>query len=690
MAHLKGGTYVGGDLIVMTDVYANVVRSFAASGTSPFVINSSTLVNNLNVNYLGGYPAAYFASAASLSNYLPLSGGYVSGKTWLSYGNTSINGYSWVDAALTTTSIEIVNSNGSSSNSPTLAFHWYGAGGPQFRLANDGSRVLYLESAGANSARTGTGDTTYFDSLRLLSSNSHGIYINGNNVWHAGNDGSGSGLDADTVDGYQASSLVKTLGTINNNIDSDYGEGFVTFDPVPTGTPPLSSPNIRTINVGNVFSRRTQLAFDYDTDRAFFRRRIDGGWQSWYEFIHTGNISSQTVAYAGLTVVSVTQASHGFSVGNIIRVSGANTFVKAQSNSAANAEVVGYVTSVADANNFKYTTGGMVTSGVPAATAGTVYYLDPTTAGAITSTEPTTGGQISKPVLIVIESAAKAAFVNFRGMTITATDTFVANTTTINGKALTSNITLAVDSTDFTFSDVTTNDSTSSKHGLLPKLSGNALDVLKGNGTWGAASSFWTPASGTPTRASNTTFTVTGDYTSVFAKGLVIKWTESSTVRVAMVSIPSTYSAPNTTVTIIGDTMASIDSASLKYCLTGTEAFVQRFVIAGNISAAGTDVANAFVAMEPYRVIGSDLYVGTAGTTGTMTIDINKNGTTMFTTKPSLATTVSYSPTPFTSDSATSLALGDKVTLDIDTVHTTAAIDLYVQLYVFPTRYLNL
>jgi hypothetical protein len=690
MAHLKGGTYVGGDLIVMTDVYANVVRSFAASGTSPFVINSSTLVNNLNVNYLGGYPAAYFASAASLSNYLPLSGGYVSGKTWLSYGNTSINGYSWVDAALTTTSIEIVNSNGSSSNSPTLAFHWYGAGGPQFRLANDGSRVLYLESAGANSARTGTGDTTYFDSLRLLSSNSHGIYINGNNVWHAGNDGSGSGLDADTVDGYQASSLVKTLGTINNNIDSDYGEGFVTFDPVPTGTPPLSSPNIRTINVGNVFFRRTQLAFDYDTDRAFFRRRIDGGWQSWYEFIHTGNISSQTVAYAGLTVVSVTQASHGFSVGNIIRVSGANTFVKAQSNSAANAEVVGYVTSVADANNFKYTTGGMVTSGVPAATAGTVYYLDPTTAGAITSTEPTTGGQISKPVLIVIESAAKAAFVNFRGMTITATDTFVANTTTINGKALTSNITLAVDSTDFTFSDVTTNDSTSSKHGLLPKLSGNALDVLKGNGTWGAASSFWTPASGTPTRASNTTFTVTGDYTSVFAKGLIIKWTESSTVRVAMVSIPSTYSAPNTTVTIIGDTMASIDATSLKYCLTGTEAFVQRFVIAGNISAAGTDVANAFVAMEPYRVIGSDLYVGTAGTTGTMTIDINKNGTTMFTTKPSLATTVSYSPTPFTSDSATSLALGDKVTLDIDTVHTTAAIDLYVQLYVFPTRYLNL
>ena len=33
--------------------------------------------------------------------------------------------------------------------------------------------------------------------------------VNGNKVWNAGNDGSGSGLDADTVDGYHASSLVK-------------------------------------------------------------------------------------------------------------------------------------------------------------------------------------------------------------------------------------------------------------------------------------------------------------------------------------------------------------------------------------------------------------------------------------------------------------------------------------------------
>lgn len=38
----------------------------------------------------------------------------------------------------------------------------------------------------------------------VVNSNASGARINGNAIWHAGNDGSGSGLDADTVDTYQA------------------------------------------------------------------------------------------------------------------------------------------------------------------------------------------------------------------------------------------------------------------------------------------------------------------------------------------------------------------------------------------------------------------------------------------------------------------------------------------------------
>lgn len=136
--------------------------------------------------------------------------------------------------------------------------------------------------------------------------------------------------------------------------------------------------------------------------------------------------------------------------------------------------------------------------------------------------------------------------------------------------------------------------------------------------------------------------------------------------------------------------MASIDASSLKYAQIGVEPFQKNFAVAGTIGATGTNIANTYYATEPMRVIGADLQVGTAGTTNSTTIDINKGGTTMFTTKPTLATTVATSPTPFTADSATSLALADKVTIDVDAVQTTNAIDLYVNLYVFPTRYLNL
>jgi ribosomal protein S6E (S10) len=84
------------------------------------------------------------------------------------YGSVnSTAGYSWTDAAINTTSIEIVNNAATvATSSPTLAFHRYGTGGPQFRLDPAGTNVLYLESANAASARKpnayGGGANSYF------------------------------------------------------------------------------------------------------------------------------------------------------------------------------------------------------------------------------------------------------------------------------------------------------------------------------------------------------------------------------------------------------------------------------------------------------------------------------------------------------------------------------------------------
>jgi hypothetical protein len=112
----------------------------------------------------------------------------------------------------------------------------------------------------------------------------------------------------------------------------------------------------------------------------------------------------------------VTQTAHGFVVGDVLRNAGtANTYAKAQADSAAHAEIVGIVTVVTDANTFSVTTQGIVTTGVPAATAGTVMFLSASTAGALSSTEPSSLGDVSKPLAIVLESSVRMLFSNFRG-----------------------------------------------------------------------------------------------------------------------------------------------------------------------------------------------------------------------------------------------------------------------------------
>jgi hypothetical protein len=47
------------------------------------------------------------------------------------------------------------------------------------------------------------------------------VYFNGVNVWHAGNDGSGSGLDADLLDGFHASDLLRVIS------ESKAGSGYM-------------------------------------------------------------------------------------------------------------------------------------------------------------------------------------------------------------------------------------------------------------------------------------------------------------------------------------------------------------------------------------------------------------------------------------------------------------------------------
>jgi hypothetical protein len=114
------------------------------------------------------------------------------------------------------------------------------------------------------------------------------------------------------------------------------------------------------------------------------------------------------------STINVPQTAHGFTVGTLVRYNGGtSSYVKAQANSGANADVVGVVSTVTDANNFVVTTQGMIT-GLTGLVAGSSYFLSDATAGTYTTLEPTSSTSISKPVLIAV-SPTTALFSNWRG-----------------------------------------------------------------------------------------------------------------------------------------------------------------------------------------------------------------------------------------------------------------------------------
>jgi hypothetical protein len=111
----------------------------------------------------------------------------------------------------------------------------------------------------------------------------------------------------------------------------------------------------------------------------------------------------------------IAQAGHGLSVGNAVRYNG-SAFVKAQGNTADNAEVVGIVAAVPDTDKFTLHYGGRIT-GLSGLTAGEVYFLDDDTAGLLTTTEPADVGDISKP-LLVADDTTSGYFFNWRGASV--------------------------------------------------------------------------------------------------------------------------------------------------------------------------------------------------------------------------------------------------------------------------------
>ena len=103
---------------------------------------------------------------------------------------------------------------------------------------------------------------------------------------------------------------VRAFGTSNDNIDSDWGQSFKTFDPIPLGTPPEQNSNISILNIGENFNRRKQLAFTGTNDNIYYRRRVDGtGFTNWVRLALVNDVNNYYWANVKISASSSTTTS---------------------------------------------------------------------------------------------------------------------------------------------------------------------------------------------------------------------------------------------------------------------------------------------------------------------------------------------------------------------------------------------
>jgi len=124
-------------------------------------------------------------------------------------------------------------------------------------------------------------------------------------IWTSTTDGSGSGLDADSVDSIHASQIPyggagRASTSASNMDDPNQKSGFYYYNQ-PTGRPINDWVNWIT-SAGNSWQSSNnyefQLAHAFHSDSFYVRRITNGGASSWRQIIDSGNIASQNVATA--------------------------------------------------------------------------------------------------------------------------------------------------------------------------------------------------------------------------------------------------------------------------------------------------------------------------------------------------------------------------------------------------------
>jgi hypothetical protein len=196
--------------------------------------------------------------------------------------------------------------------------------------------------------------------------------------------------------------------------------------------------------------------------------------------------------------------------------------------------------------------------------------------------------------------------------------------------------------------------------------------------------SAWTAVPWSPTRTSNVQFTLTDVsnawlYDLLLSRCTILKRTESSVIKQAIVETAS-YWSNVVTVNMIWDTMASIDSNSLKYFITKANTYCFQYPWTIGVF---NDIGSSFYPKNSIKIFGYDAHHIIAWTTGNTTYTISKNSRSWSGT---IGTGVSIASWGYhwdwqTATSGTSSVIGDYLVINCTAVSTTAPVWVVVNLY---------
>lgn len=158
-----------------------------------------------------------------------------------------------------------------------------------------------------------------------------GAYSAWRTIWHSGNDGAGSGLDADTVDGVQLTGLVQQnlygsfqssfTSNINANTNRNVG-AYGSYASSATNTPTVSGVLLNFTSGSDGSGDGTQFWQDYNSNNLYHRQRWGGTYQAWGQIWTAGNDG----AGSGLDADTVDGAHVGTSGATIPLLNATNTF----------------------------------------------------------------------------------------------------------------------------------------------------------------------------------------------------------------------------------------------------------------------------------------------------------------------------------------------------------------------------